>query len=360
MSIIKDVAFIGIGQAGGNICSQFELQGHTVLYINTSQEDLDTLGDAQNKHHVAGGEGTAKNRELSKELISNNFNAIDKVIDEKIKEEFIFVVFSSAGGTGSGASPTLMEYLKNNYPKRCICGVTILPKTEESLRAQGNTYECFQELRRLYDETESMNESKCGALFIIDNNRFKDKMQLNNAFVGLLEDVLLVPDSKDIRGTIDAADVKETLRSSGCAIISKMSPESMINELNDSLNKSIFAPLESDEMVEYILLSMISAIDIDALKKKTGIPVDIYQGYNTKQTLCVLSGLSFPKTRLDGIEQQAMLLKEHRQKSLSQKAVIQEKTLDLGIEKTDKLSQSKTEMTRDEIREKAFAKFRKK
>ena len=41
---MKDkIAFIAVGQAVGNICLLLEIMGYTVLYINTSREDLDTL-----------------------------------------------------------------------------------------------------------------------------------------------------------------------------------------------------------------------------------------------------------------------------------------------------------------------------
>lgn len=45
---MKDkIAFIAVGQAGGNIGQLFESMGYTVLYINTSREDLETLENAK-------------------------------------------------------------------------------------------------------------------------------------------------------------------------------------------------------------------------------------------------------------------------------------------------------------------------
>jgi tubulin-like protein CetZ len=41
---MKDkIAFIAVGQAGGNIGQLFESMGYTVLYINTSREDLEFI-----------------------------------------------------------------------------------------------------------------------------------------------------------------------------------------------------------------------------------------------------------------------------------------------------------------------------
>ena len=50
------IAFVAVGQAGGNIGQLFEQKGYNVLYINTSQEDLDTLEKAKFKYHIPNGE----------------------------------------------------------------------------------------------------------------------------------------------------------------------------------------------------------------------------------------------------------------------------------------------------------------
>ena len=42
----KKISFIAVGQAGGNIGQLFEGKGFPVLYVNTSQEDLDKIGRA--------------------------------------------------------------------------------------------------------------------------------------------------------------------------------------------------------------------------------------------------------------------------------------------------------------------------
>ena len=56
------IAFVAVGQAGGNIGQLFEQKGYNVLYINTSQEDLDTLEKAKFKYHIPNGEGCNKDR----------------------------------------------------------------------------------------------------------------------------------------------------------------------------------------------------------------------------------------------------------------------------------------------------------
>lgn len=74
---MKDkIAFIAVGQAGGNIGQLFESMGYTVLYINTSREDLETLENAKFRYHVSNGEGCNKDRYKAKHLIVEDFEKL--------------------------------------------------------------------------------------------------------------------------------------------------------------------------------------------------------------------------------------------------------------------------------------------
>ena len=86
------IAFVAVGQAGGNIGQLFEQKGYNVLYINTSQEDLDTLEKAKFKYHIPNGEGCNKDRRKAKQLVIDDFDQIAAEIETKIKSELIFVI----------------------------------------------------------------------------------------------------------------------------------------------------------------------------------------------------------------------------------------------------------------------------
>ena len=107
------IAFVAVGQAGGNIGQLFEDRGFNVLYINTSQEDLDTLEHAKYKYHVPGGEGCNQNRRKAKQLVIDDFDRIAAEIETKIKADLTFVIFASGGRTGSGAGPMLIDLLSH-------------------------------------------------------------------------------------------------------------------------------------------------------------------------------------------------------------------------------------------------------
>ena len=105
------ISFLAVGQAGGNIGLKFEQKGYKVLYINTSREDLDTLGTAKFKHHIKNGEGSNYDRKKAKEAVINDYEEISKKIIEGLDTEFDYAIFSSGGGTGSGVAPMLVELI---------------------------------------------------------------------------------------------------------------------------------------------------------------------------------------------------------------------------------------------------------
>lgn len=303
------VGFIAIGQAGGNIGKIFERKGYSVFYINTSQEDLDTLKDTKFKYHIKGGEGCNKNRNKSKEILQQDFENIVTSIKSKITEQIIYLIFSSGGGTGSGAAPLLIDILSQTLEDKTIGAITILPAENESLKAHINAYECFQEL----EEVENI-----ASTFVLDNNK-KDMLALNNNFVELFDSMLEIPRYKDIRGNIDTSEIKEMLRTRGSFVICKINKTNGSSiKLLESLKNSIFAPLENDNVVKYVALSMASKIDIEDIKREVGNFLDIYKGYNTNHTICLLSGLSYPISRLVEIRNKVIENKEDIQRNIKE------------------------------------------
>lgn len=94
----KDIGFVAVGQAGGNIGSALEEKGFNILYLNTSSEDLSTLETAKHKYHIKGGEGCHKDRDKAKGLLAENLDEILDQVKSCVPEKIIFVIFSTGGG----------------------------------------------------------------------------------------------------------------------------------------------------------------------------------------------------------------------------------------------------------------------
>lgn len=300
---MKDkIAFIATGQAGGNIGSLFEKKGFKVLYINTSKEDLD-ITNGKHKYHIVDGDGCNKDRNKAKQLIINDFDNIFKEIESKINAELIYIIFASGGGTGSGSSPMLAELL---LQEGCNVGlISIIPDKDESIKTHINCYECFAEI----NDIQSL--SSC---FFLDNNK-KNKITINGLFVDMFTSFISIPERyKSIKGNVDKAEIMETLKASGSAIIvSSDSDSEFINKFKDN----IFAQIEDDKKVKYITASLTNGIDTSDIEKTIGTPLDIFKTYNKDKNICCVSGMSLPENRLNVVLDKINSSKDIIKKSIS-------------------------------------------
>lgn len=325
---MKDrIGFIAVGQAGGNIGTKLESKGYPVLYINTSEEDLSTLGNSKFKHHIKGGEGCNKDRKKAKQALADDFDEVSRKIKEGLETEFIYLIFSSGGGTGSGAGPMLadliLEDIADGILKTKNVGIiTILPALKETVKANINSYECFMELNEI--------EGLAGT-FVLDNELTSDKFVLNTQFVRTFTEFLDIPNRyKSERGNIDKAEIMETLKAGGMNYLAQLSAkESRMENVIEKLRRGMFAEDEHDGIVKYITVSQSGSFDIDVLQREMGIPVDIFQTYNEHTTIVCLSGLTFPATRLERTYQ---MIEDNKEKVLKNVTATRQIKMQSGID----------------------------
>ncbi|MEY8518602.1 hypothetical protein AALC25_17225 [Lachnospiraceae bacterium 29-84] len=283
------IAFVAVGQAAGNIGRLLEGEGYTVIYVNTSQEDLDTLEGVKFKYHIQGGEGCNKDRHKAKKLVIEDFDSIAAEIDSKAAGGMVFVMFASGGGTGSGAGPMLADLLVDEG--KAVGIITILPAPDESIKSHINSYECFSELEKI---------GGTSACFIIDNAR-GGKMGLNHEFVEAFVEFLGIPENhRSVEGNIDKAEVMETLKAHGMAVVARSGGQGSA-ALIQAIKENALAPIEPDRAVKYIAAALGGGARMQDLEKAFGMPVDNFQTSSSNGSSCCLSGLSYPRERLDGI-----------------------------------------------------------
>lgn len=304
MEIKDKILFIGVGQGGGNLCQELELRGYRTLAINTSKEDLNTL-TVKHKYHITGGEGCSKDRSIGRQLIRQDFVNIAKQINNCGNDvEIIMVGYTTGGGTGSSQGTVLVDILTMHpeYKDKIICSVVILPSNKESIQANSNAYCCFKEIS---------NIQRGGACFVLDNEEFRDKYMINKEFVAYLDEFLHIPATdKSIKGNIDFSEIKKVLSAHNMAVmIAVPEGENTVARLLDSLqNNSIFAKREQDNILQYTALSLaderLNPEEVNQdLQKAIGIPIDSFTTFNKrKRNFICLSGLTYPKTRLEEIE----------------------------------------------------------
>ncbi len=299
------ISFVAVGQAGGNIGQLFEKKGYSVLYVNTSKEDLDTLEEAKFKYHISGGEGCNKDRRKAKQLIIEDFDNIAREIESKARADMIFVVFASGGGTGSGAGPMLADLLLDEG--MTVGVVTIIPSPAESVKSHINSYECFSELTGI---------PQTSACFILDNAR-GERLERNGVFADDFAAFLEIPGKhKSIKGNIDRAEIMETLKAHGMAVLARDNDTESAS-LIQALKDGIYAPMETDRAVKYLTASLAWNVQMADLERAFGTPVDNFQTFNKDETLCCLSGLTYPLARLEEVYDKVVASKELIEKNLT-------------------------------------------
>lgn len=306
MILREHLLYIGIGQCGGNIGDEFQKQNIQTICVNSSLRDLDTLKYVNQKLHLKDGAGANHNRKKSKQLFIKELPTFLNTIGEKVRQhdiKIILVGYSSAGGTGSGIGNIASELIKKKYPNIVVCMVSVLPSDLETIKAHYNSYLCFQEL---------MQNKICGATFILDNNSFEDKLEINREFVENFCNLIDIPqcDSSQLK-RIDENEILEVLSAKNMAIITSIpyiENQNIIDSLLKSLNDNVYAPREEDNKLGYLLLSLADRNlsfekTLADLQLSIGKPIDAYITSNTrKKTIICLTGLKMPEERINKIK----------------------------------------------------------
>ena len=326
------IGLLSIGEGGSNIGEYAAQKGIEVIAVNSAKVDLDKLKiiPRENRIHLTGWEGAGRDRDVGKEAVLSHSEEIFKVSEERFKNcDLVFVVGSTSGGTGSGGLPVCIEILSSF--KNYVGAITILPDTKESPKALMNSLECFSELSQF----EQLN-----SVFIIDNEKansvFKgcDKDQIytlsNAQIINNLIEVSELTNETSFVSNFDKNDFLEIINERGCTLISKIEvPTEKIKDsfditeiIRDSWDSMCFPNVDYGQIVKAAVLGIIpkevaNLVDSRKIFEETGMPYDISESYylnNKHNNYCVfysvLSGLSFPNTRLQEIEDEINSIEE--------------------------------------------------
>ena len=277
---------IGLGQAGGNIANLFENKGYNTVYVNTSQEDLNTIKGVH-KLHISGADGAAKDRKKVLQLAMESFGDIVQKIENIITQEYIIVVYSSSGGTGSGLSTPMLKYL-TQIGKTCITVVILPDDSIESAKACENAYNACAEL---------MSIQGLGATFLLDNSR-NDKFAINNKFVCELDSFINIKNIS-MYGNMDKSERRLMLSCPGVSIIGKLSKSrSTAPEIIESLYNGIYAEIESKTAYYLGVSTSNKSLDINNIVSAIGGVYDTFSGLSESTTISMVAGLQWPQKRI--------------------------------------------------------------
>lgn len=325
-SLINDVAVVGVGGAGTNIAFNFEKLGYTTIHINSSTQDESAISGAKTIRHLKGFNGCAGNRQLAEQAIAKNMDIIDEI--SALKESIIYIIFSSAGGTGSGVAPALAEMLAEETDKT-ICCIVVLPDKTEDYDFHVNSYKCCQEL---------LNIEGLGSVMFLDNNA-DNKQNINKHSANMLH-AFLTNNSVSEYGNVDEQEKRTMIATSGNFILSvlkadKVSDASVIERLT---TKNIFAPLQKDNRCEYIGIINATGKRINKAEiiNIVGTPIRTFEGFGSTNAITVIAGLSYPFDHINSIKDIAKQKHDERENAIKAAPTMTLDDIDFGEKKVSK------------------------
>lgn len=318
------IGIIGVGQGGSAVASEFSKRGVPSIVMNYSESDLNSVSESvQGKLRLIGSDGVGKNRGLATQLMSNNYETAISFVKEHFSQpstELIFVIFSCAGGTGSGCSPLLLELLQNEMEDKVFVAVPILPTLSEVIVNQSNALDTLSQLSNLNVCIVPLDNSK----WIQEGGKNQLYKNVNESFVELIINLMEYTEKHSQYSNLDKKDLLTLFSTKGfstigCTDLTKLRSEgvSMDREgiqqlIKQSWDNSIFTSPSYEKVVrvglifdgqENLLQQMDQSLIFNHFPNQ---PIDFFEGYFTESrglVYTVLTGLKFNNKRLEEIRQ---------------------------------------------------------
>ncbi|MFO1442825.1 cell division protein FtsZ [Bacillus sp. Bva_UNVM-123] len=322
---------VGIGQAGGNIAEEFAKLNYPTIAINFSKSDLDSLTHVKNKFQLLGSEGVGKQRNLAMSQMQTNWEASIEHIVQNFSQpsiEIILIVFSTAGGTGSGIAPFITEVLKGRMENKVFVACPILPDYNEVIGSQLNNQEATEELSEIDICVIPLdNQSQVKQFNKIPKNKQYEK--INITFTSLIDLINSYTEKSSKNGVIDKRDVLQLFKTSGVMHISeanitgisnfKLQREQFKNIIHTSWDNSIFAPIQYEKIIRAGIIfdgdeKLMEYLQYDLLFEKFAHPpLELFEGYYHEgkgSVIIILSGLDWMYDRVKEVDN---IIEKHKE-----------------------------------------------
>lgn len=263
------IGVCGLGNAGSQVAVQCNALNIPTIGVNSSELDIDAVHSKSKMNMICfGQDGAGLDRNLGKSFVKDNMRAFlgTKEFKDFIEQvDYVFMVSSTSGGTGSSFAPIMTDVLSSLYttggesktPKYFI-NVGILPNINESVGNQRNTIEYLKEITDIGH-----------SYMLFDNNNIKSKStdeiftKINKKIAEYL--AVIRGDYSKISpyGMIDDRDFKKIILMPGMIFM---------NKLDNILEENI----KTDQTIEDMMLTNINTnnvmvnIDRDKIVKRRG------------------------------------------------------------------------------------------
>lgn len=255
-SYTSKLGLIGIGNCGNQITSLASKKYPEIfdcIYINTSDSDLNQVTGSGYKLKIGLDEveGTGKNRNRAKAYLKSDIKRFMK--DDKFtsifNNEYVFIITSTAGGTGSGSSPVFLKSLESQFPEVKFVLVAVLPQLQASRGEQENTLEFLNEFYRnlaenstymIYDNETTSNLSSIKSLSAVNEEIVED--------LKIISGCDCYPSQYD---TIDRGDMETIVSTSGRLLVNRITKTISRKSLEDvSMDDLIIKSIKNSKAAE--------------------------------------------------------------------------------------------------------------
>jgi cell division GTPase FtsZ len=190
--------FVGIGQAGNAIASQFWADGYRrVVLFNTTDKDM--MGSCVPKawHCVAKDyEGAGKDRNAGRSALASCGSEINELVSKRMQDvDFIFVCTSAGGGTGSGAAYPLVQLLKSYMMQKFgltaeeassrVGVIAVIPKPQEGSKVLTNARDFLREFLDFNGEHATSKHP----MLLVENARAIERLPKNIAITQVNDNI---------------------------------------------------------------------------------------------------------------------------------------------------------------------------
>lgn len=316
-------AIIGVGFAGSyNAQAVSEALNIPAFVINTSAKDLsDSVINKNIPSFLIGndGRGAGNDRQKSKDMLKVNgkklFSEIPAFIKLIMEADIIFVVFSSAGGTGSGSGPELVKIIRRMHPEKTCIPLVISPKRFDSPLSQHNNLSCINELDALEGPYVIGDLDK----FANDNDDVTYE-KMSKWVINTVKHLTGMDMNMSQSGMMDENDLLNLISENGymaqysIEVTSKMLENTDVQDLLiKQIATSPAMQIQKDRVVGWggLVVNLPEDIEdpiktgnVSKLLAITGEPKHMYKNFSVNQSTkgtvtLILSGMSLPKNRLD-------------------------------------------------------------
>lgn len=320
--MLKDYsAFIGVGQCGGNIVSELELNDFDCFYINTSLEDLETVAknNREKLFHIRNTKGMAKDRDMALKTVTDNEFAIADLIAESVYKKYAnpkiyYFVTGASGGTGGGMTNAIIKSFNEMYPEKIINVIVVLPHNDEDMIMQTNALEYLKDLREMYKQGIITN------IQMLDNSKkdLNKKTSINKTISSLMNTVMSFQ-SLDKEGNLDEQELENIFTTRGITVMHEFTNKDFQSEAGKVEDNSVYNKIFKDATMQgFIFNKEYHSINTKKIIQDSfGIaPITHETSWEDEETIIISSGVDFSKDVLNIISkpiyENYMTLKERK------------------------------------------------